>query len=236
MDAIILNISGNWGHFKKVDTNNNPLTHDFITKTAIIGLMGAVTGIERKAMKDVFPQLSEDLLYSVALNNDVKKESWGFTLRTVKVNLEKSPWQFEFLKSPDFDIIIALKDERSSEIFDKFRNYTESGMSHYNPTLGLANCPANLKFKGKGTIGEIQTGNFTTKGFISKHHQIEIGDNFDFRIGFERVPTYQNNDFWNDPEKYADVAYCSGGRYFNVKNGEYFEFQSGTEKSQWYLI
>lgn len=236
MDAIILNISGNWGHFKKVDTNNNPLTHDFITKTALIGMIGAVTGIERKTMKNIFPQLSEDLLYSVAVNNHVKKESWGFTLRTVKVNLEKSPWQFEFLKSPDYDVVLGLKDERSKIIFEKFRDHVENGMAYYNPTLGLANCPANISFIDKGFLTDKQTGDFATKGFISKNHQIEISENFDFRIGFERVPTFQNNDFWNDPEKYTDVAYCSGGSTFTVKNGEYFEFITESEKSQWYVI
>src|SRR5690606_4037849 len=107
MNAILINISGNWGHFKKVDTNNNPLTHDFITKTALIGLIGSVNGIDRKKMKTLFPQLSEDLLYNVSLNTNVRKESWGFTLRSVKANVEKSPWQFEFLKSPDFVVLIA---------------------------------------------------------------------------------------------------------------------------------
>lgn len=236
MDAIILNISGNWGHFKKVDTNNNPLTHDLVTKTALIGLIGAVIGIERTAMKEVFPQLSEDLLYSAALNKHVKKESWGFTLRSVKVNVEKSPWQFEFLKSPDFDVVLALKDDRSRNIFEKFGSYVENSMACYNPSLGLANCPANISFIARGTVSDKKVGDFVTKGFISKYHQIQIGENFDFRIGFDRIPTYQNNDFWNDQDKYADIAYCSGGSSFFVKNGEYFEFQNENENSQWYMI
>lgn len=235
MDAIILNISGNWGHFKKVDTNNNPLTHDFITKTALIGLIGAVTGIKRKEMKEYFPLLSEDLLYSVALNNHVKKESWGFTLRSVKVNVEKSPWQFEFLKQPDFEVVLALKDERSIDVFNTFKEYIKNDMACFNPTLGLANCPADISFISEGIV-EAKTGSFTTRGFISKEHKIEIGEDFDFRIGFERVPAHQNNDFWNAPERYKDVAYCSGGSSFAVKNGEYFEFKTDENTSQWYMI
>lgn len=236
MDAIRFNISGNWGHFKKVDTNNNPLTHDFIPKTALIGLIGAVNGIERNEMKELFPQLSEDLLYTVELKNHVRKESWGFTLRTVKVNLEKSPWQFEFLKSPHFSIILALKNVRSKSVFDEFCHYIERGIAYFNPTLGLANCPADILFKETGTISEKKTGSFNTKGFISRKHEIMIGESFDFRIGFERVPTFQNNDFWNDPEKYADVAYCSGGNSLHVKSGDFYEFETENEKSQWYMI
>ena len=236
MDALMFNISGNWGHFKKVDTNNNPLTHDFITKTALIGLIGAVNGIERNDMKDIFPQLSEDLLYNVALNNHVKKESWGFTLRSVKVNLERSPWQFEFLKYPDFDILLALKNERSKAIFKDFEENVLKSKAHFNPTLGLANCPANIHFKDKGVVSEQKNGDFSTKGFISKHHKIELIESLDFKLGFESVPTFQNNDFWNDPKKYVDVAYCAGGSPIVVKNGEYFEFQTKLEKSQWYMI
>ena len=48
-------IKGNWAHFRKADTNNNPLTHDFITKTALIGLIGAVLGIERKKNEGAIP-------------------------------------------------------------------------------------------------------------------------------------------------------------------------------------
>jgi CRISPR-associated protein Cas5 subtype I-B len=56
MKGFQLEISGNWGHFKKPETNNNPLSHDFITKTAFIGMIGAVLGIERQEMKDYFPK------------------------------------------------------------------------------------------------------------------------------------------------------------------------------------
>lgn len=236
MDGIHLNVSGNWGHFKKVDTNNNPLTHDFITKTALIGLIGAVVGIERKKMRSLFPQLSEDLLYSVALNNPVKKESWGFTLRSVKVNVEKSPWQFEFLKRPNFDIITAIKDDRSRDIFNEFIDCVENNKACYNPTLGLANCPADIVFIDRGTVSDKQSGRFKTKGFISKNHKVEFGESFDFRIGFERVPTYQNDDFWTDPAKYADVAYCNGSDSLFTCYGEFYNFITEAGESQWYMI
>ena len=82
MKGAILNIRGNWAHFKKPETNNNPLTHDFITKTALVGMMGAVLGIEREQMKSQFPLLTRGLLYGVQVVNPVKKISWGFTSRS----------------------------------------------------------------------------------------------------------------------------------------------------------
>jgi CRISPR-associated protein Cas5h len=233
MDALLINISGNWGHFKKVDSNNNPLTHDIITKTALIGLVGAVNGIERRKMKSLFPQLSEDLLYSVAVNSIVRKESWGFTLRSIKAHLEKSPWQFEVLKSPNFTVLIALQNTRSREIFEN----AKSQNAYYNPTLGLANCPADIEFISSGLLSNKKKGSFETKGFISKQHEIELSNDFDFRIGFDEIPTYQNEDFWNIPDKYIGIAYSSGSTYLKVKNGEYYDFITDSNNvSQWYLI
>ena len=75
MKGFQLEITGNWEHFKRPETNNNPLSHDLITKTALIGMIGAVLGIERTDMKSLFPQLSEDLLYGVQLLTPVRKMS-----------------------------------------------------------------------------------------------------------------------------------------------------------------
>lgn len=236
MNAILINISGNWGHFKKVDTNNNPLTHDFITKTALIGLIGAVNGIGRDEMKTLFPQLCDDLLYSVSINSTVKKESWGFTLRSVKANIEKSPWQFEFLKSPDFLVLVALNNERSQRVYEDFVENIKQERAFFNPTLGLANCPADLYFMDLGQVSVEKQGSFKTKGFISKKHEIEISESFDFRIGFDEIPTYQNADFWNDPNKYVGLAYGNSGSELKIKNGAYHEFVTAKETSQWYMI
>ena len=89
MKTAMLCVQGNWAHFKKPETNNNPLTHDFLTKTALLGMIGAVLGKERDAMKGLFPRLSEDLRYGVALLRPVKKQTWSFTLRRFAADRSK---------------------------------------------------------------------------------------------------------------------------------------------------
>ncbi|MFB6307613.1 MAG: CRISPR-associated protein Cas5, partial [Flavobacteriales bacterium] len=121
MRGFQLKIEGNWGHFKRPETNNNPLSHDLITKTAIMGLIGSVLGIERNEMKSLFPQLSEDLLYGVQLLNPVKKISWGFTSRTaINPIASGNPKYFEFLRKPSYKVSIALNGESSNRIFESF--------------------------------------------------------------------------------------------------------------------
>jgi CRISPR-associated protein Cas5h len=234
MQGLQMKVSGNWGHFKKPETNNNPLTHDFITKTAFIGLIGAVLGVERERMLLLFPQLSEDFLYGVSVLNPVKKLSWGFTSSSaVSSTQQGSPKSFEFLKNPSFKISLALKNERSSGIFEQFKEYLEAGYSVYTPVLGWHNCPANLEFLSNGNFSDQNDGDFMTQSFVETDEEIHRPKlDVNFRVGFERIPTYQE-DFWNLPEKYKTVIYPSENNSLNI-NGKYFEYSQNQEK--WWLI
>jgi len=236
MKGIQFLIEGNWGHFKKPETNNNPLSHDLITKTALIGLIGAVLGIERKEMKKTFPQLSSDLLYGVQLLNPVKKISWGFTSKTaINPTMAGSPKYFEFLKAPKYLVSIALKDNRSDEIFEEFKDALKSEKAIYPPVLGWHNCPANLQWKSEGVFSELKFGVFETKGFVLAGQHIPKNISGTFRIGFDKVPTYQNDDFWNLPDKYENIIYPDHPHSISVE-GNYHEYQSSENMEKWCLI
>jgi CRISPR-associated Cas5-like protein len=236
MKGFQLIIEGNWGHFKKPETNNNPLSHDLITKTALIGLIGAVLGIEREEMKGKFPQLSEDLLYGVQLLHPVKKSSWGFTSRTaISPTAGGTPKYFEFLKDPKFLVSIALNSKRSNPFFEEFKNSIKNEIAVYPPVLGWHNCPANLKWESEGDFSTIKSGTFETKGFVLAgiHTPKDILGNF--RIGFDKMPTYQTNDFWNLPEKYRNIIYPDCPHSISVE-GEYYEYQTLKGTAKWCLI
>jgi CRISPR-associated protein Cas5h len=236
MKGFQLIIEGNWGHFKKPETNNNPLTHDLITKTALIGLIGAVLGIEREDMKSKFPQLSEDFLYGVQLLNPVKKISWGFTSRTaISPTADGTPKYFEFLKNPRFLVSVALKGEDSKSIFEDFKKAIKQEEAIYPPVLGWHNCPANLQWKSEGEFSEIRNGTFETKGFVlaGEHTPKDISGGF--RIGFDKMPTFQNKDFWNLPDKYKNVIYPDCPHSISVE-GKFYEYQTSIETEKWCLI
>ncbi|MFC5407674.1 CRISPR-associated protein Cas5 [Larkinella bovis] len=233
MRGALIGITGNWAHFRKPETSNNPLSHDFITKTALIGLIGAVLGIERTEMKALFPQLSDDLLYGVQVRNAVRKQSWGFTNRSVSDAFAKAPKQMELIRDPSYYVLLGLANERSASLFDQFITHIKAQEAHFTPILGLHNCPAELKFVRQGTIDFVADGPFETKGFIEKE-QLKVSENF--RIGFERIPSYQNDDFWNLPDKYKQVVYPSETetRQRSLSaTGPHYIF---TDQSQWVLI
>lgn len=229
MKAFQFMAEGNWGHFKKPETNNNPLTHDLITKTAVIGLIGAVLGVERQEMKKLFPQLSNNLLYGVQLLSQVKKVSWGFTSRTaINPTTSGSPKYFEFLKNPAFKIVLALKSNASQNEFEKFLTSIKNNEAVYTPVLGWHNCPANLKFDSEGSISEMQENEFETSSFVSTVHKPKVSGQF--RVGFDKLPTYQNDDFWNLPDKYQQIIYPDFPYKLTVE-GKYYQYQS-TEQAK----
>ncbi|MCU0328603.1 MAG: CRISPR-associated protein Cas5 [Chitinophagales bacterium] len=229
MKALQLEVKGNWGHFRKAETNNNPLSHDFITKTALIGMIGAVLGIEREEMKSHFPILCDDLKYGVRIMNTVQKQSWGFTLRSVNNLFEKSPKQMEFIRNPHYIVTIGLENTRSGVIFDKFCKAIINSEACYTPILGIHNCPAELRFVQTGELIE-QSGEFDTQGFISSKHKPSFKTGF--RLGFDKIPTFQNDDFWNIPDKYEQVIYPSNDEKI-IATGSYYILNNS---SKWVLI
>lgn len=229
-------ISGNWAHFKKPETNNNPLSHDLITKTALIGMIGAVLGIERIEMREMFPQLSEDLLYGVQLLSPVKKVSWGFTSKTaINPTAAGSPKYFEFLKNPKFKVSLGLNNNRSEKVFNDFKDSAGKEESIYTPILGWHNCPANLKLESDGNFSEIQQGVFETYGFVEAGNHQPKDFSGSFRVGFDRLPTYQDNDFWNLPGRYKDIIYPDSPHSLKGE-GTFFNYTSDKETERWWLI
>ena len=231
MKAIQLEIKGNWAQFRKAETNNNPLSHDLITKTALVGLIGAVIGKERKEMKPLFPKLCEGLLYAVRINNEVIKQSWGFTLRSVSHCWDKSPKQMEFLKHPSYTVIVALKNDDCQTEFNQFCDFCKENKACFTPVLGLHNCPAEIEFIESGEVVE-KDGEFETLGFLTDDYEPQMEDLTNFRIGFDKIPTFQNDNFWNLPECFKRIVYPSNGSVLKTK-GKYFEFNN---ESQWCLI
>ena len=232
LPGLLLRVSGNWAHFKKPETNNNPLTHDFITKTALLGLMGAVLGIERREMRPMFPQWSDDLIYGVQVRGAVKKASWAFTMRGVVNQNDKAPKPMELLKNPDFTVALASRHERSDQSLQNFATCIRESRAHYTPILGLHNCAANLEFLEAGNF-QTHNSEYSTKGFALRAHSPRFNFDEDFRLGFERIPTHQNDDMWNRPERYVEVCYGDEGREIALQSGEHFRFDNG---DAWCLV
>jgi len=232
MQGLRFRIRGRWAHFRRPETNNTPLTHDFITKTAMIGLIGAVLGVERPDMCVLFPTLCTDLLYGVHVAGAVKKQSWAFTLRNPHRQSEQSPRHMEFLRDPDYTVALCLHGDRSRDTLRRFSEAVRASESCYTPVLGLHNCPAEIEWLGEEEFTP-GSGPYTSSGFVLRTHRPSEEFNFrDFRLGFDRIPTYQDSDWWNLPDMYREVMYPSAGSAITVI-GDHYRSRGG---ETWCLI
>lgn len=232
MNGLLIRVEGPWAHFKRPETNNNPLTHDFITKTALLGMIGAVVGLERPEMRQVYPQASEDLCYGVQIDGAVRKESWSFKLRYASNLYGKRPVQMEFLKNPRYTVALGLRNERSASLFNDFAAAVQASEAIYTPVLGLHNCPADLGFISATSFAPAE-GDFSTKGFITARHKLtSLSGLTQFRLGVDRIPTYQNDDFWNVPDLYVSVFYPSEGMVIPTSGGHFASSDGG----KWVMI
>jgi CRISPR-associated protein Cas5h len=189
MQGITFQLSGNYGHFKQPQTNNNPCTFSIMHKVAAMGFVGAVLGIDRASMISLFPQLCEDLIYSVKLLTPILKESHAFTKKYAMAHrfFESGQRFCEYLRNPSYEITIGLRNERSKGLFDKFCVYLQNDQATYPTYFGSVNCPATYVYKSMVEISDPLEGEFETDSIISDLHTL-LEDN-DFVS--ERIPTNQ---------------------------------------------
>lgn len=227
MRVLKFDIKGDYGHFKIPYTNNNPLTHSLLTKTALIGMIGAVIGLDRKDMQDrkLFPLLSEGLKYSVKLNNFLNKVSislYMVNLESVAKNKDmwKAPKPVEHLMDPHYTVYLLLDTENEDlqEVFDRFKWHIENGYYVWRPTLGIKNCPCSIT-NIEETTTQQYNGEFATQGFVSK-----VDGNYEGLIYKDRLPTHQDQNWFNDPEKYVDV-YFKDDKSHLQSSGTYYKFK-----------
>ena len=87
--ALIFDIFGEYGHFRKFNTTTSPLTYSIPTPSSIFGLLGAILGIEREDshnkigekkehLREVFS--SKNAAVAVRPLSEIKKVNIGFNL------------------------------------------------------------------------------------------------------------------------------------------------------------
>jgi CRISPR-associated protein Cas5h len=235
MRGLKFKIKGKWGHFKIPHTNNNPQTYSIIPKTAVLGIIGAVCGIDRIEMKTLYPLLSKSLEYSVVLNNRIEKVSKSLYTTNLsnyndKRRENRTPKPIELIKNVDFDIILILKgdDDISMCVFDKFKTYIEKNISVYNTFLGQTEYFCDIEYISYDDNIIEHDGVFETNGFVDnvKLSKSEI-DEFDMDsiIYTENIPISQTSDWFND--KYKDLKFSNKkllteGKYIIFGEEKYF--------------
>jgi len=155
--VLIFNIQAEYGHFRKINTVTSPLSYSIPTRTALIGFMGAILGIEREKKAGIYPKGIEALneLFSyekahigIQVLKPIKKVNIAFNLvNTAKsfFNIEnRTQIEFELLKDCQYRIYFSHED---ATIQEELTQRIKDKNHHFSPYMGLSQFTAITEFE-----------------------------------------------------------------------------------------
>lgn len=157
--VVVFNIKSDLGSFKRPSSNNNPSTFHIMTKSALIGIIGAVVGLDWDFMKisGAYESLTEKLQYSIRLRAPFQIKYWseyGYNHHNMVYEPTRpiyTPTKFERLINVEYDVYV-LYDGNDTEVSELMQNFTENVKKNefiFPPYMGMANFHSDLKFIGE---------------------------------------------------------------------------------------
>ncbi|MDK2979341.1 MAG: CRISPR-associated protein Cas5h [Bacteroidales bacterium] len=220
--ALVFDLWGDYGHFRKIETTTSPLTYSIPTLTALNGLIAAILGFSRDSYYKIFSR--ENIKFGIRVQNPIKKinvsinlvnTSDGFFLWDIKEN-PRSPTPFEFLKEPCYRIYVWIKDKR---IYGDLKRHLEEHKSVFTPYMGLSELIANFKFIGEFDVYK--------KSAIEDYVQSVIKKG-DFEINIDHLEEgmrwiVENIPFYMDHNRkvlnYTQLLFEESGKPLKVSGG-----------------
>jgi len=202
MKVCIFQIKGQFAHWRKWFTTTSPLTYSFPPRTAVIGLIGAILGIDRVQDKvpEVFPIKKTHVAVCPLspIRKDRLPENWRQTPVSVKggkidkTALSKFNEGFqanlEIIRNPCYRIIfwhkeLSLMDDLIKRLKDK--------RWVYPPYLGILGFLANVEFEAEDEVEEQKADRIELHSILplskTSAQQVDLSDAESF-IREERVP------------------------------------------------
>lgn len=169
MDALSFRWRGRFGHFLRAEANRNALTYPVPPRTAVLGLLAALLGLEKDALAmeladarvAISGQVPARFWHRVKLRKDppaalpyqIKKGQKG-TVTDEKATLINQEW----LLAPDFLITCALPEQprRFAELCARVRERRW----FFSPCLGLSELLAEVAFVGLESATLLPEGDY----------------------------------------------------------------------------
>lgn len=182
--AISFTVSGEWAHFRRVDTTNDKQTYRVIPRTTAAGLVAAILGEPRDSYYDEFSKtfsamaivpaqpirtMQVPMLTVPTTEADLGTAEGTSGKTIVKPSVLESKRQrrsFEYLRNPAYRIHLVLEnDEWMDRLADRLdpRSPEEKPEEHnpkirpvYTPSLGKTECLATIEDPVESTVSTTQ--------------------------------------------------------------------------------
>lgn len=242
MKAIVFDMESASGYalFRIPETTKDEVSFLIMPKTVILGMMGAVLGLDRTTeMRRLYPQFSKDVLYGIC----ICRSSQTVPIMLVKPlppdDSYKQGTDFRFnqllLEDPHFRIMLAV-NERSSTypLFEKFIQRMLNGEAAYIPTMGQKKDPAIIRKVQEVSISK-HFGKFETSCVIPNKDQYRILNSKLIEDAFtQNIPVAQNDQWLNTKSLSLVCRHFEEGEQRFVCEGEHYRTKG--EKESWVLF
>jgi len=228
---IVFDVEGEYGHFRKFNTTTSPLTYAVPPRTALVGIIGAILGIEREQGLGHYAEGQiplSDLLspekaqIAVQVLNPIQKTQMAFNLINTKssfFNIEnRTQIEFELLKKPKFRIFLRWDEV---EMLEELAKKINSRSNHFTVCLGLSQLIANTHWVGTFACQLLYDTDFVPvisavkMSLLNQNDPIKLQNNPQFRYLSDTHPIYMTAD--RLVKEYAEVLIEANGQPVWVK-------------------
>lgn len=163
---ISFRVSGEFAAFRDPSVTSNQTVYYIPSKSAVIGLLGAILGVERDhSLGEIYSrdyiELFKKTEIGLELESDPRKISFFTNHRSLKEPKTK-PFKTEVLVSPSYRIYVKTDDSLSDALYAALK---ENDFK-YPPYLGHAYCPARISDMKLQEIAAFTGHKFETSSVI----------------------------------------------------------------------
>ncbi len=226
--VIVFDVWGDYAHFRKNYSTSSPLTYSFPPRTALSGLIGAITGLDKAEYFRHFFKV--DAKIGCKILTPVKKVRIGVNLidtkstGSVKMHLIKNRTQirFEFVKDPKYRTYFSHSDD---DFYKKLRKLLINHQSVYTPCLGLSQLVCNFAFVGdfrmKRSSEEFQTIDSVVLGKCILETDFEEGKEYFSEV----MPCEMGEE--REVTDYSEILFERTGKAIRAKAKELWAVENG---------
>lgn len=184
MKILSFRLSGEFAAFRDPSVTSNQTVYYVPSKSAVIGLLGAMIGIKRdnSSLGPAYGHNYIDFFSKIGIGMRYESEPRKITYFTNHRSLENAnmkPFKKELLENPRYRIFVLINNEY--EEFNNLRKLIIKNRFVYSPYLGHAYCPAMISEPKEHETEEVSPDDEITTCVILDEADLDNADNM-FRL------------------------------------------------------
>jgi CRISPR-associated protein Cas5h len=225
--VIVFDVWGDYAHFRKSYSTSSPLTYSFPPRTALSGMIGAITGLGKSEYFRHF--LKDSAKIGCKILEPVKKVRIGENLidtkSAVKMHLIKNRTQirFEFVKDPRYRIYFFHSDEA---LYMKLRDLLLGHQSIYTPCLGLSELVCNFEFRGEFRLIKCSEDTQFIDSVVPGRSLLEPPEFEEGKEYFSEVMPEEMGE-GREVTEYSEILFERNGKSIKARVRELWEVEDG---------